>query len=177
MMRPARGQAQPAALGVVTGLVAECSLEHEQLGAVRIRNDARIRARLPALQPHRILEARLLVQRFQFDTGNRARLPVEFRFDAIRTGIDIANVDADLGAQQNLEPAGCCLAELVVELLQVALEEVRQTAGPSVRAEFLLEKGQIDQVVERRKLKESLATSLRWFCEGRDVSVPGPVRG
>ncbi len=59
---------------------------------------------------------------------------------------------------------------------------IKQTIGGDLpdgfqSAEFLLEKGQIDQVVERRKLKETLAASLRWFCEGRDVSVPGPVRG
>jgi len=43
-------------------------------------------------------------------------------------------------------------------------------------AEFLLEKGQLDQVVPRRELKRTLAQSLRWFCEDRDVSIPGPVR-
>jgi acetyl-CoA carboxylase carboxyl transferase subunit beta len=59
---------------------------------------------------------------------------------------------------------------------------IKQTIGGDLpegfqSAEFLLEKGQLDEVVERRKLKDFLAQSLRWFCEGRDVSVPGPVRG
>jgi acetyl-CoA carboxylase carboxyl transferase subunit beta len=58
---------------------------------------------------------------------------------------------------------------------------IKQTIGGDLpegfqSAEFLLEKGQLDQVVERRKLKETLAVALRWMCEGRDVSVPGPVR-
>ena len=59
---------------------------------------------------------------------------------------------------------------------------IKQTIGGDLpegfqSAEFLLEKGQLDQVVPRRELKDTIATSLRWFCEGRDVSVPGPVRG
>lgn len=59
---------------------------------------------------------------------------------------------------------------------------IKQTIGGDLpegfqSAEFLLEKGQLDQVVERRHLRDVLANSLRWFCEGRDVSVRGPVRG
>jgi len=59
---------------------------------------------------------------------------------------------------------------------------IKQTIGGDLpegfqSAEFLLEHGQIDQVVERRKLKDVLAQTIAWFCEGRDVSVPGPVRG
>lgn len=58
---------------------------------------------------------------------------------------------------------------------------IKQTIGGDLpegfqSAEFLLEHGQLDQVVTRDKLKQTLATSLRWFCDGRDVSVPGPVR-
>ncbi|HOX25819.1 MAG TPA: acetyl-CoA carboxylase, carboxyltransferase subunit beta [Candidatus Krumholzibacteria bacterium] len=58
---------------------------------------------------------------------------------------------------------------------------IKQTIGGDLpegfqSAEFLLEKGQLDQVVERRRLKATLATILRWFCEDRDVSIPGPVR-
>ncbi len=58
---------------------------------------------------------------------------------------------------------------------------IKQTIGGDLpegfqSAEFLLEKGQLDQVVPRDHLKATLATSLRWMCEGRDVSVPGPVR-
>ena len=58
---------------------------------------------------------------------------------------------------------------------------IKQTIGGDLpegfqSAEFLLEHGQIDQVVPRRQLRQTIATALRWFCEGRDVSVPGPVR-
>jgi len=59
---------------------------------------------------------------------------------------------------------------------------IKQTIGGDLpegfqSAEFLLEKGQLDQVVPRRELKDTIAIALRWFCDGRDVSVPGPVRG
>jgi len=58
---------------------------------------------------------------------------------------------------------------------------IKQTIGGDLpegfqSAEFLLEKGQLDQVVPRDQLKTTLARSLRWMCDGRDVSVPGPVR-
>ncbi|MEZ4387360.1 MAG: acetyl-CoA carboxylase, carboxyltransferase subunit beta [Candidatus Krumholzibacteriia bacterium] len=58
---------------------------------------------------------------------------------------------------------------------------IKQTIGGDLpdgfqSAEFLLEKGQLDQVVPRSQLKATLAASLRWMCDGRDVSVPGPVR-
>lgn len=58
---------------------------------------------------------------------------------------------------------------------------IKQTIGGDLpdgfqSAEFLLEKGQLDQVVPREQLKSTLARSLRWMCEGRDVSVSGPVR-
>ncbi len=58
---------------------------------------------------------------------------------------------------------------------------IKQTIGGDLpegfqSAEFLLEHGQIDQVVPRDQLKETIATSLRWFCDGRDLSVAGPVR-
>jgi acetyl-CoA carboxylase carboxyl transferase subunit beta len=58
---------------------------------------------------------------------------------------------------------------------------IKQTIGGDLpagfqSAEFLLEKGQLDQVVPRDRLKATMATSLRWFCDGREVSVPGPVR-
>ncbi len=58
---------------------------------------------------------------------------------------------------------------------------IKQTIGGDLpegfqSAEFLLEKGQLDQVVSRDRLKDTVATSLRWMCDGRDVSVPGPVR-
>jgi len=59
---------------------------------------------------------------------------------------------------------------------------IKQTIGGDLpdgfqSAEFLLEKGQVDQVVERRQLKDTLAVALRWLCDDRDVSVSGPVRG
>jgi acetyl-CoA carboxylase carboxyl transferase subunit beta len=58
---------------------------------------------------------------------------------------------------------------------------IKQTIGGDLpegfqSAEFLLEHGQIDQVVERTRLRATIAGALRWFNEGRDVSVPGPVR-
>jgi acetyl-CoA carboxylase carboxyl transferase subunit beta len=58
---------------------------------------------------------------------------------------------------------------------------IKQTIGGDLpegfqSAEFLLEHGQLDQVVERRMLKETLARALRWMCDGNDVSVPTPVR-
>ncbi len=44
-------------------------------------------------------------------------------------------------------------------------------------SEFLLEHGMIDAIVPRGKLKETLAAHLRWFTDGRDVSVREPFRG
>jgi acetyl-CoA carboxylase carboxyl transferase subunit beta len=58
---------------------------------------------------------------------------------------------------------------------------IKQTIGGDLpagfqSAEFLLEHGQLDQVVERRLLKQTLALALGWMCEGSDVSAPTPVR-
>lgn len=58
---------------------------------------------------------------------------------------------------------------------------IKQTIGGDLpegfqSAEFLLSHGQLDQVVERRLLKETLARALRWLCDGSDVSAPTPVR-
>jgi acetyl-CoA carboxylase carboxyl transferase subunit beta len=59
---------------------------------------------------------------------------------------------------------------------------IKQTIGSELppgfqSSEFLLEKGQLDNVIERRRLKTTLARVLQWFVDGRDVSVPQPVRG
>ncbi len=58
---------------------------------------------------------------------------------------------------------------------------IKQTIGGDLpdrfqSAEFLLEHGQLDQVVARGQLKETLARILRWLCDGSDVSAPTPVR-
>jgi acetyl-CoA carboxylase beta subunit len=58
---------------------------------------------------------------------------------------------------------------------------IKQTIGGDLpagfqSAEFLLEHGQIDQVVQRQHLKQTLATVLHWFCDGTDISAPTPVR-
>lgn len=44
-------------------------------------------------------------------------------------------------------------------------------------SEFLLEKGQIDLIVDRKDLKARLGEILHWFVDGRDVSVRQPFRG
>ena len=44
-------------------------------------------------------------------------------------------------------------------------------------SEFLLEKGQIDLIVNRKDLKARLAEILHWFTDWRDVSVRQPFRG
>ena len=44
-------------------------------------------------------------------------------------------------------------------------------------SEFLLEKGQIDLIVDRKDLKARLGELLHWFVDGRDVSVRQPFRG
>jgi acetyl-CoA carboxylase carboxyl transferase subunit beta len=44
-------------------------------------------------------------------------------------------------------------------------------------SEFMLEKGQIDLIVNRRDLRARLAEILHWFTDGRDVSVRQPFRG
>jgi len=58
---------------------------------------------------------------------------------------------------------------------------IKQTIGGDLpagfqSAEFLLEHGQVDQVVQRQHLKQTLATVLHWFCDGTDISAPTPVR-
>lgn len=58
---------------------------------------------------------------------------------------------------------------------------IKQTIGGDLpagfqSAEFLLEHGQLDQVVPRARLKETIAQVLRWMVEGSDVSAPSPVR-
>jgi acetyl-CoA carboxylase carboxyl transferase subunit beta len=58
---------------------------------------------------------------------------------------------------------------------------IKQTIGGDLpegfqSAEFLLDHGQLDMVVQRRHLKETLARALRWMCEGNDISTPTAVR-
>src|SRR5210317_2168089 len=77
MMASALRQAQPAACLVFTFFIAERPLEYEQFGAVLVRHSARIRTRLPALEPHRVGVAWLRIQRLQADTRTGARLPLE----------------------------------------------------------------------------------------------------
>ncbi len=43
-------------------------------------------------------------------------------------------------------------------------------------SEFLLEHGMIDKIVERKDMRATLAKLLRWYVEGRDVSVKQPFR-
>ena len=58
---------------------------------------------------------------------------------------------------------------------------IKQTIGSELPAgfqssEFLLDHGQLDQVVERRHLKKTVAEVLHWCVDGREVSVRQPVR-
>jgi acetyl-CoA carboxylase carboxyl transferase subunit beta len=58
---------------------------------------------------------------------------------------------------------------------------IQQTIGGDLpagfqSAEFQLEHGQVDQVIARQRLKETLAVLLHWFCDGSDISAPTPVR-
>jgi len=59
---------------------------------------------------------------------------------------------------------------------------IKQTIGGDLppgfqSSEFLLEHGMVDVICERKSLKPTLEATLRWFTEGRDVSVPRPPRG
>lgn len=59
---------------------------------------------------------------------------------------------------------------------------IKQTIGGDLpegfqSSEFLLEKGQVDIIAERRNLKPTLERTLTWFVDGRDVSVRRPPRG
>jgi acetyl-CoA carboxylase carboxyl transferase subunit beta len=44
-------------------------------------------------------------------------------------------------------------------------------------SEFLLGHGMIDKIVDRKDMRTTLAWVLRWFVDGRDVSVKQPFRG
>jgi len=59
---------------------------------------------------------------------------------------------------------------------------IKQTIGGDLpegfqSSEFLLEHGMVDVISERKNLKATLETMLRWFSDGRDVSVRRPPRG
>ncbi len=59
---------------------------------------------------------------------------------------------------------------------------IKQTIGGDLpegfqMSEFLLEKGMVDLISERKDLKKTLETTLHWFVDGRDVSVRRPPRG
>ncbi|MFN2371339.1 MAG: acetyl-CoA carboxylase, carboxyltransferase subunit beta [Candidatus Krumholzibacteriia bacterium] len=59
---------------------------------------------------------------------------------------------------------------------------IKQTIGGDLpegfqSSEFLLQHGQVDLIVERKNLKQTLETTLHWFVDGRDVSVRRPPRG
>jgi acetyl-CoA carboxylase carboxyl transferase subunit beta len=59
---------------------------------------------------------------------------------------------------------------------------IKQTINSDLPAgfqssEFLLEHGMLDAIVERKELKATLARILRWFVDGRDVSVRQLFRG
>ncbi len=52
---------------------------------------------------------------------------------------------------------------------RVIEQTIRQQLPPGFqRSEFLLEHGMVDQVVQRKDLKTTLARSLRWFSAGRE---------
>ncbi len=44
-------------------------------------------------------------------------------------------------------------------------------------SEFLLDHGMIDKIVDRKDMKTTLAQVLKWFVDGRDVSIKQPFRG
>ena len=44
-------------------------------------------------------------------------------------------------------------------------------------SEFLLEHGMIDMIVDRKDMRATLARMLRWYVEGRGISVKQPFRG
>jgi acetyl-CoA carboxylase carboxyl transferase subunit beta len=59
---------------------------------------------------------------------------------------------------------------------------IKQTIGGDLpegfqSSEFLLTHGMVDVISERKNLKATLETMLRWFTDGRDVSVRRPPRG
>jgi len=59
---------------------------------------------------------------------------------------------------------------------------IKQTIGGNLpegfqSSEFLLEKGMVDFIAERKDLKEKLGKTLHWYVDGRDVSVRRPPRG
>ncbi len=59
---------------------------------------------------------------------------------------------------------------------------IKQTIGGDLpegfqSSEFLLEHGMVDVISERKQLKDTLARTLHWFVDGRDVSVLRPPRG
>jgi acetyl-CoA carboxylase carboxyl transferase subunit beta len=59
---------------------------------------------------------------------------------------------------------------------------IKQTIGGDLpegfqSSEFLLEHGMVDVITERKHLKDTLAKTLHWFVDGRDVSVRRPPRG
>ncbi|MFO7654260.1 MAG: acetyl-CoA carboxylase, carboxyltransferase subunit beta [Candidatus Krumholzibacteriia bacterium] len=58
---------------------------------------------------------------------------------------------------------------------------IKQTIGGDLpegfqSSEFLLEHGQVDLIVPRQELKQTLARVLHWFVDGREISVRQPVR-
>src|SRR4029450_6605483 len=72
-MRRARREPQPGAASEPPALVDERAFEHEQLGAARVDNTSEPGARRPALEPHRVAESLLRVERPRLDTGTRRR--------------------------------------------------------------------------------------------------------
>ncbi len=59
---------------------------------------------------------------------------------------------------------------------------IKQTIGGDLpegfqSSEFLLEKGMVDFITERKDLRDMLGRTLHWCVDGRDVSVRRPPRG
>src|SRR6187551_1070268 len=75
MMRRANWKPEPKSSGIGSSLVYEFAVQHEQLGALFVGQDARIGIWLPPFETHRVREASLLVERLVADPRYRARFP------------------------------------------------------------------------------------------------------